>query len=167
MPISDKYANMANASVEVTAGALAFTELLTGISLGQGTGIIIDQIDYYINPNMLADFDTDVDTLRIAWTASNSITSIDTDQKSVIHTIAAMRIDFGTSVTDESRTALVFMPITKQFFPPIIVAAPRLYLAATGDAGLTGSVKSRVYFRYVKLSSQEYLEIAESFVLVG
>ena len=160
---NDKYANMASNEVELVAGALDFSELLTGISLGQGMGIIIDQIDYYPGSNLIVDLDAANDTLEMAWTTSNAIDEINVNNRGVIHR-ASMTVQGSV---DLSGQFFLTFPLNYQFFPPIIVAAPRIYLAVQGDAGLTGTLYSRLYFRYVKLTAQEYLELAESFVLVG
>lgn len=159
----DQYANIANASAAVEDGTINFTEILTGISLGQGKGIVIDQIDYSLSISTLQAMDTDGDLVQFAWTASNSITTLELDQKSVIHKAQLNRVHAGTP----ANAIFIENPYIYQFFPPIIFASPRIYLAAKGTGLTAGFVKSRLYFRYVDLSAQEYLEIAESFVLVG
>ena len=159
----DKYANMASATVDVN-GTITFTELLTGISLGQGMGILIDQIDYTPSIAALADIDADSDAIQYGWCTSNAVTTLANSQKQVIHAGFLAGVAHGTA----GNMNLIDIPLTRQFFPPLIVAAPRLFLASLGAGTVTeGSVESRIYYRYISLSSQEYLEIAESFVLVG
>ena len=55
-----------------------------------------------------------------------------------------------------------------QFFPPIIRASPRIFLGAetVGFAG-AGTFFARMYFRYIDLSTQEYLELAETGLVIG
>lgn len=159
----DIYANMASNSVAANGVTLTFNELLTGISLGQGMGLIIDEIDYYIDSTLRESMDADTDYIFGAWTTSNAITDIEIDNRSVIHKMSTQILFEGTP----ANAMVQNNPVVFQFLPPIIVAAPRIYLAVDGKAGLTGALRSRIYFRYIKLSPQEYLELAEAFILVG
>jgi len=161
--VNDKYANMAAVSMTLSAGALQFVELQTGISLGQGMGILIDEIDYYIETGAKEDMGANGDSIIMAWTASNSISDIPISDKSVIHQHQCQYFEQGTP----ANFAYVTEPSVYQFLPPMIVAAPRIYLAAKSNAAVTGYLRSRLMYRFIKLTSQEYLEIAESFVLVG
>lgn len=171
---TDKYTNMASAiAVEATPGTLKFTELQTGISLGQGVGIVIDQIDYWYSLSTLLDIIAAGDGLAMGWSASSAVPDfIETTGNAqvvdsrVIHSMQ-VRMDpvIGTPASN-GRTAS--QPITYQFFPGMIVAAPRLYFGGQGNSlSGNGAYASRLYFRYVELTSQEYLELAESFILVG
>lgn len=162
MARNDKFANIAAIKHTVESNTLEFTELLSGVSLGSKIGMMIDQIDYYIDSACLEDF-TDAESLTMALTVSNSIDDLDVEQKAVIHRTELMRIDFGTAASAQ----FIAMPMTYQFLPPIIVAAPRMYLGALGSEGITGTIRARIFYRYIDLTSQEYLELAESFVLVG
>ena len=166
-PGEDKYANLANATVvESAASTLTFIELLTGISLGQGMGMIIDQIDYYPGTGALEDLVAAGDFFETGWTTSNTITTLGIDNKSVIHN---MRMHSEVAIgTPASAGHPVTLPKVYQFFPPIILAAPRIFLGVVGSSMAAAvTIRSRLYFRYVKLSAQEYLELAESFILVG
>lgn len=161
---SDKYANIASASTVIDNATYTFTELLTGISLGQGMGIVIDQIDYTRTITALADLDNDSDYVQYGWTTSNTLTSLAVTTRGVIHSEMLARIDAGTA----GDSHILQEPHVAQFFPPLIVAAPRLFLATYGGGTVSeGNIQSRIYFRYISLTSQEYLELAETFVLVG
>jgi len=160
MAIRDSYANIASFNVTSGAdGAIDFAELQTGISLGQGMGLVIDQINYYFqgfNPQTEADYG------EIALCTSNNISDIaDPNQKQVVDFCKKQVFDHGTPAT----SIISKQPDIHQFLPPLIVAAPRLYIGARSDCALVA--KMRMFYRYIKLTSQEYLEIAESFILVG
>jgi len=163
MAIRDQYANIATASMTLAAGALQFVEVQTGISLGQGMGLVIDEIDYYIESGAKEDMAANGDVISIAWTTSNSITDIPISNKSVIHQHQTQYYEQGTPANFCYETE----PKVYQFLPPMIVASPRLYLAAVSNAAVTGYIRSRFMFRFIKLTAQEYLEIAEAFILVG
>lgn len=162
----DRYANIARANViESAAGTETFQELLTGISLGQGVGILIDQIDYHVNANQAEELLATGDSISMGWTTSDSSGSLSFAKRTCLHYV---NIHQGTIIgTPASGGTLFVSPVSYQFFPALIVAAPRLFLGVLG-ASLANplNIDSRLYFRYIDLTSQEYLELAETFVLV-
>ena len=160
----DRFANVAAGEVVMSAAnALTFTELLTGVSLGQGVGMLIDQIDYYPTEATAAEMATSADALVMGVTTSNDLTDLDDyKDRRIVHVIRS-EIQMTTS-------GAVYMkwPEVAQFFPPLILAAPRLYLAVDTSAyAAAATVRFRIYFRYVSLTPQQYLELAEAFLLVG
>lgn len=162
----DRYANIAAASVtESGVSTITFAELLTGISLGAGVGILIDAIDFYVAKASMAEFTTATDAIEMAWCVSNNVPALsDPSENRIIFAHQLFRFDFGVAASAQYFS----FPIHRDFFPPLIVAAPRIYLAAeaTGLASAC-TVRSRLFFRYVDLETKEYLEIAEAFILVG
>ena len=164
--IEDRFANLASAKVvQSAANTLTFVEMNTGISLGAGIGILIDQIDYYPTSAGIADMTTSGDQIDMAWTTSNVITDIqNVSDRRVIDLFSFFRFDLGTAASG----ALIKEPFSKQYFPPLIIAAPKLYLALA-SSGLAGvaTLRSRLHYRYIELTDKEYLEIAETFILVG
>ena len=167
---TDKYSNVAAVAVtQAAANVQAYQELLTGISLGQGVGMVIDQIDYWPS-SLFAEIVASTDGASIAWTvttaAANLLSGSAKTDSRVIHQTDLSPAAAGVAVN--SITHPIVSPLTYQFFPGLIVAAPRLYLSlqTTGFAAVA-TAQSRIYFRYLELSSQEYLELAEAFILVG
>lgn len=161
---NDMYANMASASITLVDNSLEFTELVTGISLGQGTGILIDKIEYsLLTAEGALD---DGKNIQIGWCTSNAVTAMNLNDRRVLHRMLKERTDYGTA----GNARISKDPDHFEFTPPIIVAAPRLYLAATASASSGANslvLFSRFYFRYIDLTDKEYLEIAETFILVG
>lgn len=160
---NDKYANILSAEVTVAAGDTAFTEVNLGVSLGQGMGVLIDQIDYDVSVGALDDMQTDSDTLQLAWTTTNADDSLTITKKHVIDQFNLTYLGIGTPGNGE----FIEKPWVRKFDPPIIVAAPKIYLAVATGGVTAGGCYSRIYYRFIDLSAQEYLEIAESFILVG
>lgn len=162
----DRFANLAGASVtESAANTLTFQEIQFGIGLGAGVALLIDQIDYFIN-NLGTLFVADQDQVYMALCARNDLTDLSTEfnNRSVLH-LATQMFDFTTS-----GQSYVQQPWQHQFAPPLIVATNRgsLYLAAQGvSLPSAATVYVRIYFRYIKLKSEEYLELAEAFNLMG
>ncbi|KKL44336.1 hypothetical protein LCGC14_2366690 [marine sediment metagenome] len=167
----DKYSNVVSAEVTQTGpDAITFTEVRTGISLGQGIGMVIDQIDYFENQISAALVVATGDRLIGAWCVSNAITAMDNEELAVDNRIIhGFKHHLAPIVGAAASTGYPdIYPRVFQFFPGIIVAAPRLYFGVDSNS-LTSpaNIASRLYFRYVELTPQEYIELAEAFILVG
>jgi len=164
----DKYANILTAKVATAGATDSSVEVQTGVSLGQGRGIIIDSIEYLVDSTVLADFVAGAtgDLCLKGWftTSPTAIGDYDYTNSRLIHMDTDIRIDIGTAGSGGiQKTSIVY-----QFFPPLIVAVPKLYFATRSTAAIDGgNLHSRIYFRYVDLTAQEYLEIAETFVLTS
>lgn len=159
---NDRYANLASAKVAANGATISFAELQTGISLGQNLGILIDHIEYYYNTTDVSGL-ADGEVLTMAWTLSNTLTSLDPDIRGVIDTVSIFRIDDGAPANSN----YLYKPQIKYFTPPLIVANPRIYLAVVGPAAAANNSRSRFSYRYIRLSDKEYLEIAEAFLLIS
>lgn len=166
-PQQDQYANMANiALTESAAGTLTFIELVTGISLGQGTGMLIDSVEYFLDDTTIEDLIATGDVVRIGLATSNSGANFTISERTTIH-LAEMRA--GPIIGTPASAGWVFVqPLKFDFFPSIIIAAPRIYGAiVSASLGQPAAGDLRFYFRYIDLTDKEYLELAESFILVG
>ncbi|GAI77831.1 unnamed protein product [marine sediment metagenome] len=160
---TDKYANLMNAHVITNGATAVHEEIQTGVSLGEGKGIIIDEINYQINQTVITDFIAGAAGDYLACTFSVQGDEFGLDNVRVIHEHQITKWDDGTA----ANSYLINQPAVYQFNPPIIVASPRVYFNCIASASIAGgAVYARVFFRYVDLSSQEYLELAESFVLM-
>lgn len=161
----DRFANLASAVVTLSAAdTLTFTELQTGIGLGQGVGILIDMIDYEVSPAMLELMTASGDQVACGWSTSDAVTDVNVNERRVIDYTRISRHDHGTAASGE----FVLQPQRKTFIPSLVIAAPRLYLFgfSVGLASV-GTIRSRIFFRYIDLTDKEYLELAETFILVG
>jgi len=163
----DRYTNLAAVRVvESAANTITFIEMLTGISLGQGIGMLIDQIEYHVAQAGIEALNTTGDFLSFGWFTSNAPTNFRLTDRRLIH--AAVLNKGGVIGTPASAQELVIQPLVYQFFPAMIIAAPRLFLAVEGTSLATPvTLDSRIYFRYIELTDKEYLELAETFILVG
>jgi len=163
----DRYTNLASAhAIETVSATINFAELVTGISLGVGIGMLIDQIDYEFRVSSIEDLVAVGDFMDAGWFTSNAPSVMDMDDRRLIH---KCRLQAEPVIGTPASAANPFQqPLVYQFFPPMIIAAPRIYLAAhSGSLAAGADVRSRLYFRYIDLSTQEYLELAEAFILVG
>lgn len=160
----DKYANIISTSIATNGAAYVNSEVTTGVSLGEGKGMLIDQIDYFFASALIVDFIAAAagDNLSVLWAVQDD--QIGYANSKVIHQMDTIKWDDGTAAVSFNQ----YMPISFKFDPPLIVASPKLFLTCYGSASISGGlVYSRMYFRYVSLSAQEYLELAESFVLTS
>ena len=145
----DRFANIASGNVILSAAnTITFDEVLTGISLGVGVGII-----------------SDADNLSWGWTTTQDPTDLlDAADRRIIHSMGLTSMIVGAVVS----LWVHKQPFVHQFFPPMIFAAPRIFLGASSSgAGAAIQLRSRLYFRFIELSAQEYLEIAETFQLTS
>lgn len=163
--VEDRFANRITAKVVMSAAdTLTWVEVQTGVSLGSGVGMLIDSVEYFWDMATKALMSANQDYLVAAWTTSNVPTDLNeiNDQR-IIHQ-ANFQVRLDTAVGFQ----LLKEPHVYQFFPPLIVASPKVYLGFdTSGLASAGTVRSRMYFRYIELTDKEYLELAETNLLVG
>ena len=162
----DRFANIASARVEESApNTLTYQEILTGVSLGSGVGLLVDSVQYAPQQSTIQQLIAALDSITMGWTTSSAASLILSDRRVIDVLMLYSEPPLGTPASGASP---IEMPIKHEFTPPIIVATPRLYLGVMGNS-LTGVayVDSRMLFRYQPLTPQEYLELAESTLLVG
>ena len=162
----DRFANIASAQVsESAANTLTYQEVLTGVSLGSGVGLLVDSIQYAPQQGSLEYLIASLDSITMGWTTSSAANLYLSDRRVIDVLLLLSEVPLGTPANGGTLLAL---PIKHEFSPPIIVATPRLYLGVMGNSLASGIiVDSRMLFRYQPLTSQEYLELAESTLLVG
>lgn len=160
----DKYANILNARIIAGGNGAVSSEVATGVSLGEGKGMLIDQIDYFMENGMITDLVAAAvgEYYQMSWSVQSD--EFGYNNSRVIHQFDVVKWDDGTA----GNSHIVKAPKVFQFFPPMIVASPKLFFNGLGSASIDGgAVNARMYFRYVELSTQEYLELAEAFVLMS
>lgn len=164
MPIQDdRFANVIGARVTQSAANVeGFTEIQTGVSLAMSLGIVIDEVRYYPTSLALRELKADTDTITMGVYTSNNITDLQlpTDQR-IIDFIKLTGVASGTP----GNSYHVQTPFVSVLSPPLILAAPRLYVGVDSEGAAAAVISDfRIHFRYVKLTTVEYLEIAETFI---
>jgi len=98
-------------------------------------------------------------------TISSSVTDLrDMGDRNILDMGELTRIDFGTA----AGATILKMPIRHQWFPPLITAERRLFLAVQGvSMAAAAQVRARMFYRTERITEGEFLEIAEVFRLVG
>ena len=168
MGVKDKFANLVNAIVITNGSSVVKNEVNTGVSLADGRGMLIDQIDYYYDTTVMADYVAGAtsDYMKAAWFTQSPLAAADFlyNNSRCLHVYEKQRLDLGVAAAG----VFEHNPRVFQFFPPLIVAAPKFFFGCFGSSAIAGgTIYSRMYFRYVKLKPSEYLELAEAFILIG
>ena len=127
--------------------------------------MIIDEIDYYFNTATWALMTAAGDYLRFGVTISNGVQDLSAvADRRILHTGEINRTDFGAAASG----GLIRQPFVAQFFPPLIVAERQLYLGYVSQGlGTAVTCYVRIYYRTVRLTESELLEITEVFRLVS
>ena len=166
MATEDRYANIASATVtESGTGTLTFQEILTNVGPVVKVGMLLDEINYHIPAAEITKLVGDGDEIRMGWTVSNQVTDLEdfTDRR-ILHTASLIRKESGTP----GNFAFHRNPMQYQFFPPLIHAERRIYLAVLGVSLASAvTVRSRIYYRTVDLTPQNFLELSQTFQLIG
>jgi len=163
----DRFANIVNGAVTESA-AVTFTTgpaMDFGIGLGTGMGLLIDSISYYVDPGVLMNLGGEAMRFGIAVRDDLTTMADALAQQAIIHAATLGVIYEKTS----GGTAFPF-PLEYKFTPPLITVGNRGRLfPIIHSSGLTTAVtmQCRIYFRYIPLKGEDYLELAESFNLVG
>lgn len=164
MPImDDRFQNIMGVEVsQSTINTIVFQEIRTGVSLGQGLGLVIDEIRYQPTSGALRELDGSTDELIMGLTTTDSITDMTDFGDSRILDSLMIYSDIVGAVVD---TKMFYMPVKHEFSPPMIMAAPTLFFGmSTGGFAAVATCRVRISFRYIKLTAQEYLEVAETFL---
>jgi hypothetical protein len=169
MPL-DKYANIATIDLTMSgANALTFQALQTNLGIEpdrtSANAMIIDEIDYFVKPVQFGQMTTASDVLLMGITISNTLGALDSfSDRRIMHTMQFSRQDFGTAASAQ----FVKQPFVFQFFPPLVTAERVLYLGMdTTGLGVASECSVRIYYRIVKISQADFIELAEVFRLVG
>lgn len=165
MLLDDRFANILAARVvQSAANVETFVELLTGISIAQGLGIVIDAVEYSMNNSGFRQLKADTDVIELAITTSNQLTDLDDLQDRRI----LDSLKFVPVVNTAVGYNVYITPVKKVYEPPLIVASPRIYFGCDSEgASAAVTATCRLYYRFIALSTKEYLEIAETFILTS
>ena len=157
----DKYANVLyDAVTESAANTLTFEEVNVGLNIFDKVGLLVSRIEYTNWGSLL---DADGDTIQFGISASNSWASAVPSETSIIDYNKMFIEGYGTP----ANALLMQDTLLKDFstLPSggILITPKPLYLWVAGSALASAStVRMRMFFTVVKLSSEEYFELLES-----
>lgn len=161
----DRYANWAGIVVtEGAANTLTFAEKLTAAGFGSRKGWLIDEIDYFPDRDAVEDVLAVGDELRFGITSSSGVTNLqDTTDSRIIHSGNFMVVQ-NTGVGYETHR----IPWVYQFFPSLILAHQRIFLAVQGQSLAAAAIlRARIYFRFIDLTDREITELVQATLLQG
>lgn len=163
---SDRFPNLLAARLTMSAAnTLTFLELQTGAALGLSLGLMIDRVDYFPTTGSLQELIANTDYFQMGIATSNSLTdtTVITDAR-IISNKRLVPVLAGVA----ANVQLFQEPFVESYDPPLILASPKIYLFGfSAGFAAAGTFDCRIYFRYLKLTTQEYLELAEANLLLG
>ncbi len=160
----DRYANRAGITItESAAGVLTFQELVTGVGFGTKKGMLIDQIDYLMPNSTLALLVATGDRVNFGITISTGVTDLeDVTDLRILHSGFQEVRTFGTAGTALN----VVQPHDYQFFPSLIHANIRIYLAVqAASLASPATIRARIYWRHIDLTDREVAELVQATLL--
>ena len=166
---TDRFANIITESVECsTANTLTFQEITVGLSIFDKAGILLNRIEYIPSKAMIQEMTAADDTIEMAVTTSNTITTLSVTQTQVIDKVLLNRLDLGTAASGH----ILEVPIVRDMSTLPgggVLITPRPWYIALNTAGLAsaGTLTIRFYFTVMKLQPAEYFELLETRTYFG
>lgn len=155
----DKYANIIRVDgSQTSANATKFKEIITGVGLQTRMGMLIDKIEYTPHSGAITELVAVADDMTLGITLANTMASIKAAEVNIVHRME-IKMNFAAAGCFDVRTPFVY-----DFPVPLIIAQPSIFTCVeTSGFAAAATVFFRVYYRYVPLTANEYLEIAETF----
>jgi len=164
---TDLYANkFYGRAVESAANTLTFAEIQTNVSIFEKMAWILHRLEYFVAPASMALIDDSPDSITMALTGSENITTLGLDNPAVIDT-------FTLGMKKFSGVGFQFtnVPIIRDFSElpggGIVVSPRPLFMAVQGASlASAATVEMRGYFTVQALSADEYLELVDFYRIV-
>lgn len=161
---TDMFPNILTRQLSMSASnTLTFDEIEIGLNIFDKAGLIISRIEYFIGASTIEDMTTAGDDVVCALTSSDTITALSAQQTEIIDSWGVHRHDMGTAASGVIRPLVEIHDFSTMSGGGILVAPKPLHIAMT-SAGLAaaGSTVFRIYFRVIRLSDAQYLELLET-----
>jgi len=165
---ADVYANSFYQTVtEPSANTLTFAEVNFNINIHETMGIILHKLEYFDTGVSYEGLSAQSDAVKMALTTSNTITSLDLSQPTVIDLLIVAPFTFGTPASAH----LIYHPVIRDFTSlpggGLILYPKPLYVAIQG-VSLAGArtVQVRGKFSYIQLTGVEAFELIDQARLV-
>lgn len=164
----DKYANKVYGAVtESGANTLTFAEIKTNVDVFSKAAWVLHRLEYFLRAADLDLIVGNLDTIMLALTSSDKLTTIDQSTAGVID-LFELGGHFATSVGFAYRDNPVIRDFSGLPGGGIIIAPRPLYVAVKGTslASAVGPVTLRGYFTQLQLNADEYLELVDFYRIV-
>lgn len=157
----DMYSNIALGIVTLSAAnTLTFAQLNMAVGMFQGVALLLHRIAYMPSLASWREIVTSADSLTFGLTTSNRITSLaDTTDPSIVSWGQCI----GVGVAVETQRS----PIVEDFsgLPgggKLIPANPLFLASYSGGFAAAATIRAKIDFTFVELSSADYLELLQS-----
>lgn len=161
---TDKYANILNQTVtQSAADTLTFSEINIGLNIFDKVGLLINRIEFVPSKATVNLFATNADSLVMALSASNQISSLSFSANEIIDLLTLDAVTIGAAASG----SVAQKPLTRTYesLPGggLLVAPKPLYFGVdSASLGTAGVVEFRLYFTVIQLKPDEYFELLES-----
>lgn len=161
---ANNYTTQAILSVtESAANTLTFDKLETGLSVYDKIGWIIARVEWKLSSGTYALFNGTGDTLTMALSMSNNLTSLAQTDPALITQRNFVRLDFGTAAN-----ASIFENIYVDDFSGLpggglLILPNPLYIALLGS-GLTAAanVTARIFFQPITMTGDDFTNLVQA-----
>jgi len=168
MASKDNFANKFYGKVvESAANTLTFAEIKTNVSIFEKAAWVLHRLEFYLSPTDLAKLLGGGDSLKMAFTMTDKITSLGLDSAGVIDMLELQHHNL-TSVGFSDIQFPVIRDFTGLPGGGIIIAPRPLFVAAQGVSLATAiTIEVRGYFTMMALSADQYLDLVDFYRIVS
>lgn len=148
---------------ESAANTLTFEKLETGLSVYDKIGWVIQRVEWRLASAVPGLFNASADSLTMALTITNSLTTLADDNPAVLMLKKWMRVDYGTAASGELIHLTWVDDYTGLSGGGILTLPNPLYCGLFGTS-LTGpaTAYARVFFQAVELSDTDYFNLVQA-----
>lgn len=165
----DKFSQVARLAVtESAANTLTFAELQVGVPMFEQKGLIVHRLEFYISAQTLGYLADTGDFIRLAFTLSNTIASLDLSYPEIIDMIIFQRFEEGTPANFVWQNWPIIHDFNEMPGGGLLIPCQNLYAAifATG-ASTACAGQFRVHYTYFDMSPEDYLELLQRMKVIS
>lgn len=162
--VGDQFSNLIVSDLTMTAiNTISFLEINVGLNIFDKVGLIVERCEYTPSGATLSDLDTDADAVSMGLVSSNAIANMDPDQSEIIDVVTIQRHDMGAAASGWLHRNPIINDFSTMGGGGLLIPPKPLYVAmASGGMTVVGRVFLRLFFRILKLESDQYLELLET-----
>jgi len=163
---TDKYPNRAmELLTQSAANTLTFEQIRFGTGLFEGIALVLHRLEWYINQIALQEVIAAADSISVALTTRDDLTTIDPVSLNVIHAMQTHIRLVGPVVSMIPDLRPLVADFTTLPGSGLLIPANPLYMAVDSSS-LVNPITLRLvmYYSYVRLADKDYLELLQSMI---